>query len=96
MGPSDTDRFREFVQKLQQEDERVAALNDIKNLLTYKPAGESAQVIRNVGITKILQCVNLPEKSQVDLTCEVLRLCFEKLAAGDAVKNYTSHIMYLA
>lgn len=31
----------------------------------------------------------------MDLTCDVLKLCFEKYNVGDVIRNYTSHMMYL-
>ncbi|XP_021187709.3 26S proteasome non-ATPase regulatory subunit 5 [Helicoverpa armigera] len=95
MSTEDTEQYRQFIERLQKEEHRPAALNDIKNLLAYKPAGEAITTIRDVGISKIVQCLNVPNTSHVDLTCEVLRICFEKFQPGDVVKNYTSHIMYL-
>lgn len=31
----------------------------------------------------------------MDLTCEVLKLCFEKFEVGDVIRHYTGHVMYL-
>ncbi|KAL0832876.1 hypothetical protein ABMA28_001026 [Loxostege sticticalis] len=95
MTAQDTEQFREFLRQLQREEHRPTALNEIKNLFTYKPAGEAITTIRDVGISKIVQCLNVPEKSHVDLTCEVLKICFDKFEPGEVIKNYTGHIMYL-
>ncbi|CAH1647142.1 unnamed protein product [Spodoptera littoralis] len=95
MSNEDTDQYRGFIRRLQREEHIPAALNDIKNLIAFKPAGEAINTIRDGGISKIVQCLNVSNTSHVDLTCEVLRICFEKFEPGDVVKNYTSHIMYL-
>ncbi|KAI5646556.1 proteasome non-ATPase 26S subunit domain-containing protein [Phthorimaea operculella] len=96
MTTEDIEQFRGFMRALQSEDEnRQQALNEIKNLLVFKPAGEATSTIRNVGISKIIQCLYSREKAHVDLTCEVLRICFEKFDAGEAVKNFVPHFMYL-
>ncbi|XP_063824245.1 26S proteasome non-ATPase regulatory subunit 5 [Ostrinia nubilalis] len=95
MTTQDTEQYREFLRQLQREEHRPTALNDIKNLFTYKPAGEATTTIKDVGISKIVECLNVPDKTQVDLTCEVLKVCFDKFEPGEVVKNYTSHVMYL-
>ncbi|KAM3967186.1 26S proteasome non-ATPase regulatory subunit 5 [Aphomia sociella] len=95
MANEDTEQYREFLQKLQRDQHRPTALNDIKNLLLLKPAGEAASTLRDVGIAKLIQCLNVSDKSHVDLTCEVLKICFDKFEIGDVVKTYTGHIMYL-
>ncbi|CAH0605414.1 unnamed protein product [Chrysodeixis includens] len=95
MSSEDTEQYRLFIGRLQREENKSAALTDIKNLFAYKPAGEAITALRDVGITKIVQCVNVPNTVTVDLTCEVLRICFEKFEPGEVIKNYTSPIMYL-
>lgn len=40
----------------------------------------------------IFVCVS---RKLIELTCEVLKICFEKFEVGDTIKLYTSHIMYL-
>ncbi|XP_075971766.1 26S proteasome non-ATPase regulatory subunit 5 [Anticarsia gemmatalis] len=95
MSNRDSDQFREFINNLEREENRPAALNDILNLLAFKPANEAISTIRGVGISQIVQCLNVSDKAHVDLTCEVLKVCFNKFEPGDVVKNYTSHIMYL-
>lgn len=62
MSNEDTDQYRDFIAKLQREDQRPAALKDIKNLFVYKPPGEAANAIRDVGISKIVHCLNAPDK----------------------------------
>ncbi|XP_049870417.1 26S proteasome non-ATPase regulatory subunit 5 [Pectinophora gossypiella] len=91
----DTEQYRLFIDKLQREEHRPDALNDIKNLLAYKPAPEAVSTIRDVGISKIVQCLNVQDRAHVDLTCEVLKICFDKFNVGDVIKQYTGHIMYL-
>lgn len=59
---SDTDQYRLFIDNLQREEFRHSALTDIKNLLTLKPARDAVNTIQNVGITKIVRCLNVPEK----------------------------------
>lgn len=95
MANEDTQQFREFAHKLQILEERSAALNDIKNLITYRPANEVISAIKDVGITQIVQCLNLPDKAHLDLTCEVLKICFNMFEPGEVLKIYTSHVMYL-
>ncbi|XP_023933824.2 26S proteasome non-ATPase regulatory subunit 5 [Bicyclus anynana] len=96
MTQQNNEQFRIFTEKLKTVEERSTALNDIKNLLAYKPASEAVPTIRNIGISKILHCLNETDKiEQLSLTCEVLKLCFEKFDTGDVIKTYTSHIMYL-
>lgn len=95
MSNNDSEQIREFVVRLERDEQRQAALNDIKNLIAFKPPNEAIAAIRDVGISRIVRCLNTGDKTHVDLTCEVLKTCFEKFAAGDVVKNYTSHIMYL-
>lgn len=60
MSSEDTEQFRQFIGRLQKEDQRPAALNDIKNLLVFKPAREATTTIRDVGISKIVECLNVP------------------------------------
>lgn len=60
MPGEDTEQYRLFIGRLQREEHRPAALNDIKNLLAFKPAGEAVSTIRDVGITQIVQCLNVP------------------------------------
>ncbi|KAJ0178734.1 hypothetical protein K1T71_005509 [Dendrolimus kikuchii] len=95
MSNEDTAQYREFIFSLMREEHRPTALNDLKNFFTNRSAGEAVITMRDVGISKIIQCVNVPDKNQLDLTCEVLKACFEKFDIGEVVKNYTSNIMYL-
>ncbi|KAJ8727574.1 hypothetical protein PYW07_001693 [Mythimna separata] len=90
-----TDRYRNFIKRLNREEQRPGALNDIKDLLDTKPAVEVVSAMRDVGISEIVQCLNVTNPSHVDLTCDVLRLCFEKFQAGEAIKDFTSNFMYL-
>lgn len=62
MPNSDSEQFREFIAKLQRDEQRPAALNDIKNLIAFKPPNEVMETIRDVGISEIVACVNLPDK----------------------------------
>lgn len=95
MSNTDAEQFREFLFKLKREDQRPSALSDLKNFLACKPAGEVVSTIRNVGISKIIHCLNVQDKNQVDLTCDVLKACFDKFEIGEVIRNYTSNIMYL-
>ncbi|KAJ8733289.1 hypothetical protein PYW08_001587 [Mythimna loreyi] len=95
MPNEDTDHYRCFIGRLNREEQRPGALNEIKNLLDTKPAGEVVTAIRDIGISELVQCLNVTNPTHVDLTCDVLRLCFEKFQAGDAIKNFTSNFMYL-
>ncbi|XP_030028072.2 26S proteasome non-ATPase regulatory subunit 5 [Manduca sexta] len=95
MSNEDTEQYREFINKLQRDEHRPIALNEIKNLLSFKSSPEVVTTIRDVGISKIVQCLNVADKNDVDLTCEVLKLCFEKFQVGDVIKTYIGHIMYL-
>ncbi|KAI8424332.1 hypothetical protein MSG28_002875 [Choristoneura fumiferana] len=92
MVNTDTEQYRAFLQKLQRDEFRPSALNDIKNLLAFKPPSEASVVIRDAGITEIVQCLNVADRIQVDLTCEVLKLCFEKFEVGDIIRQYTGHV----
>lgn len=65
MAAEDTERYREFIEKLQREEHRPAALNDLKNLLVHKPAGEAADTIKQLGIARIIQCLNVDDKYDV-------------------------------
>ncbi|CAH0407424.1 unnamed protein product [Chilo suppressalis] len=95
MSGQDSEHFRAFLNQLQREEHRPVALNELKNLLVLKPAGEARSTIRDAGISKIVQCLNASEKILLDLACEVLKICFEKFPPGEIVTNYTGHVMYL-
>ncbi|XP_068631028.1 26S proteasome non-ATPase regulatory subunit 5 [Battus philenor] len=95
MSNQNLEEFRDFVKKLQTEDNIKPVLNDIKNLFNFKPASDAKTTLTCVGITNIVRCLDAQDKSNVDLTCEVLKICFEKFGAGDVIKHFTSHIMYL-
>lgn len=58
MTQQDMEQYGIFSEKLKTEELRSAALNDIKNLLAFKPASEAAPAIRNIGISRILHCFN--------------------------------------
>lgn len=59
MSSQDTELYRDFIAKLQGEDEpRPAVLGNIKNWLLYKTPEEASPLIRHVGITKIVECLN--------------------------------------
>lgn len=62
MSQQDIEQYRLFIEKLKTEEYRSEALNDIKNLFAYKPAPEAAPTIRNIGIAKILHCLNGSDK----------------------------------
>jgi hypothetical protein len=62
MTNQDTEQYRLFLNQLQREEHRPAALNELKNLLALKPANEATNAIRHVGITKIVHCLNVPDK----------------------------------
>lgn len=62
MTSQDTEQYREFLRQLQREENRPSALNELKNLLTYKPAGEAISTLRDVGISKIIHCLNVSDK----------------------------------
>ncbi|CAK1598913.1 unnamed protein product [Parnassius mnemosyne] len=95
MSSQDLEQFRIFNKKLETEKDIKPILNAIKSLFDYKPAAEAKITLSNVGISNIVRCLNVQDKSNDDLTCEVLKICFEKFGVGDVVKHFTSHIMYL-
>ncbi|XP_013190282.1 26S proteasome non-ATPase regulatory subunit 5 [Amyelois transitella] len=95
MAHRDTELYAEFLDRLQRQEHVPAALNEIKNLIQFKPANEVIPAIRSAGITKIVNCLNISDEAQIDLTCEVLKICFDKFDIGDVIKRYTGHIMYL-
>ncbi|CAG9795078.1 unnamed protein product [Diatraea saccharalis] len=95
MTEQDTQHFRIFLNQLQREESRPVALNELKNLLILKPAGEARNTIRDAGISKIIHCLNVSEKTDIDLACEVLKICFEKFQPGEIIVNYTGHVMHL-
>ncbi|XP_053603779.1 26S proteasome non-ATPase regulatory subunit 5 [Plodia interpunctella] len=95
MANDETQLYQQFLERLQRQDHVPAALTEIKNLFEFKPASEVVPAIRSAGITKIVNCLNISDRAQVDLTCEVLKICFDKFDVGDVIKIYTGHIMYL-
>lgn len=62
MTNEDTEQYRHFLRNLQREEHRPDALNGIKNLFAFKPAGEALTTIRDAGISKIVQCLNVSNK----------------------------------
>lgn len=90
----DAEQLRIFLNQLRIEEHIPAALNELKNLLAFKPVDEDTDTIINAGITKIVQCLNVTDNNQVNLACEVLKICFDKFQPGDVVKNYTGYMMY--
>lgn len=58
MPTEESENYRSFIGRLQKEEQRPAALNEIKNLLEVKPAGEVTTTLRDVGISEIVQCLN--------------------------------------
>lgn len=68
MSSEDTDQYREFIRRLQREEHIPAALNDIKNLIAFKPAGDAINTIRDGGISKIVQCLNVSNTYVIDVT----------------------------
>ncbi|XP_050343371.1 26S proteasome non-ATPase regulatory subunit 5 [Nymphalis io] len=95
MSNQDIELYKNYIENLKIDECRPSALNEIKLILTYKPASEAVSIIKNIGISKIFQCLNSSDKIQVELTCEVIKICFEKFEAGEVIKTYTSYIMYL-
>ncbi|XP_045447090.1 26S proteasome non-ATPase regulatory subunit 5 [Melitaea cinxia] len=95
MSSENSEQYKIYIEKLNVEEERSVALNDLKILLTYKPASEAVTIMRSMGISKIIHCFNSPDKNEVELTCEVLKLCFEKFQAGELIATYPSYIMYM-
>lgn len=63
----DTEQYRAFLTKLQREELRPAALNDIKNLFVLKPPVDVANTLRVVGIAEIVQCLNVTDKYDFSL-----------------------------
>ncbi|CAH2071156.1 unnamed protein product, partial [Iphiclides podalirius] len=58
-------------------------------------ASEAKATLSSVGLSNIIRCVDAQDKSNVDLTCEVLKVCFEKFDVGHVVKQFIAHIMFL-
>ncbi|CAH2105570.1 unnamed protein product [Euphydryas editha] len=95
MSSEDLEQYKIYIEKLNVGEDRPSALNDLKILLTYKPASEAVTIIRNMGISKILYCCKSPDKNEIELTCEVLKLCFEKFQVRELIETYPSYIMYM-
>ncbi|CAG9559691.1 unnamed protein product [Danaus chrysippus] len=95
MSNRDLDQLRNCLDRLKIKENIPTALNEIKSILAYKPAAEAAPTIRNVGISKILFCINKTTKSEAELACDVLKICFDKFEPGEAIRSYISHFMYL-
>lgn len=62
MSSENSEQYKIYIEKLNVEEERSVALNDLKILLTYKPASEAVTIIRSMGISKIIHCFNSPDK----------------------------------
>lgn len=62
MSNQDSEQIRQFIAKLERDEQRQAALNDIKNLIAFKPDNEAIAAIRDVGISQIVQCLNVADK----------------------------------
>ncbi|XP_038220245.1 26S proteasome non-ATPase regulatory subunit 5 [Zerene cesonia] len=92
---SNIEQYRVFTKILHDEEQRSQALNDIINLLNFTSPAEAALVIQNVGICKILQCLNATDKTHVELSCEVLKKCFEIIEPADVIRQYITYLMYL-
>ncbi|CAH0725180.1 unnamed protein product, partial [Brenthis ino] len=89
------EHYKALIEKLQNEELRSDALNDLKNFLVFEVTVDNISIVQNVGISKILNCLELSDKLQIELTCEVLKACFEKFETVDIIKMYTANIMYL-
>lgn len=62
MSNRDLDELRNCFNRLKIKENVPTALNEIKSILAYKPAAEAAPTIRNIGISKILYCINTSTK----------------------------------
>ncbi|CAK1546158.1 unnamed protein product [Leptosia nina] len=89
------EQYSVIIQNLQSEEQRSQALDDLKNLLNFTPPSQAAPVIQNCGITKIVECLNVKNRSHVASSCELLKMCFEMFEPEDIVRNYIANIMYL-
>ncbi|XP_013138971.1 PREDICTED: 26S proteasome non-ATPase regulatory subunit 5 [Papilio polytes] len=95
MPNEDRELFHNFVTKLQTENDIKPILNDIKNMFSFKPPSNAKNTLTCLGVSNIIRCLDVQDKANVDLTCEVLKICFDKFGAGDVIKHFTGHIMYL-
>lgn len=59
MAVEEFEQYRVFMRKLVRDDEpRPVVLNDFKNWLEVKTPEEATASIQNVGITRIVECLN--------------------------------------
>lgn len=61
MTEHETDRYRHFIERLKREEQRPEALNEIKNLLTFK-SGQTSTNVRDAGLSKIFHCLTAQDK----------------------------------
>lgn len=62
MSSQDTNQYRAFLNRLHSTEERSEALNNIKNFILIKSTGDAIATIRSVGISKLVQCLNVEAK----------------------------------
>ncbi|CAF4767091.1 unnamed protein product [Pieris macdunnoughi] len=88
-------QYKIFIENLRSKELRLQALNDLKNLLNFTSPTDAMPVIKNVGINEIFKCLNDSDRSHVDLSCELLKTCFNMFEPEEVVRNYITYIMYL-
>lgn len=75
--------------KLLNEDLRISTLNEIKTHFEGISDTEAMQTAELLELPLVFDCLNDSNQEQVDLACEVLSLCMEKLDIGEAALRYT-------
>lgn len=56
------EHYKALTEKLQNEELRSDALNDLKNFLVFEVTVDAVSIIRNGGMSKILNCLELSDK----------------------------------
>lgn len=89
MSEQETDQYRHFIERLNREDQRPEALNEIKNLLTFK-SGQSD--VRDAGLSKIFHCLTAQDKYvflHIDIFLVVKGECSELIQPPASPKSST-------
>ncbi|VEN43507.1 unnamed protein product [Callosobruchus maculatus] len=74
--------------KLQQEEQRIPTLNEIKDYMITVSPSEASKVATNLELPLIFDCLNDSNKEQVELACEVLTMCMNQLSLGESTIRY--------
>ncbi|XP_017782044.1 PREDICTED: 26S proteasome non-ATPase regulatory subunit 5-like [Nicrophorus vespilloides] len=75
--------------KLLNEDLRISTLNEIKEHFQEVSDSEATQTAEILQLPLVFDCLNDSNSEQVDLACEVLSLCLEKLDIAETTNRYS-------